>query len=101
MGYLAPMADLPGWVVDDRASVAKEAAPYRELTAEQRSALLAAACRAAARQLASRADRQRILAYRDPLPPSSVAILRRLREEHRKRPRHPASHVSGTAADEG
>jgi hypothetical protein len=78
------MADLPGWVVDDRASVAKEAAPYRDLTAAQRSALLAAACRAAARQLANRTDRERILAHRDPLPASSVAVLRQLREQSRK-----------------
>jgi hypothetical protein len=81
------MADLPGWVVDDRASVANEAAPYRQLTAAQRSELLAAACRAAARQLANRTDRERILAHRDPLPPSSIVVLRRLREEHRKQRR--------------
>jgi hypothetical protein len=73
------MAGLPKWVVDNRTAVEREAQPYRDLTPEQRWRATAAACRAAARQLAQRADRQRLLDYRDPLPESSVIALRRLR----------------------
>ena len=81
------MTELPGWVVDDRTSVAREAAPYRRMTADERWRHLSAACRAAARQLASRPDRERLLAYRDPLPESSAAILARLRAEQRRQAR--------------
>jgi hypothetical protein len=81
---LGIMAKLPGWVVDNRTAVAREAEPYRALTSEERARATAAACRAAARQLAHRADRERMLAYRDPLPESSVALLRRLRAAARR-----------------
>lgn len=84
-GYSAAMTKLPEWLADERAAVAREAAPYRGLSFEERWHLTAAACRAAARQLASRADRERILAYRDPLPESSLTALRRLRAEFRQR----------------
>jgi hypothetical protein len=73
------MPKLPPWVIDNRTAVAREAAPYRGLSAEARWRATAAACRAAARQLAQRADRERLLAFRDPLPESSVRILQRLR----------------------
>jgi hypothetical protein len=78
------MAELPAWAVDNRTAVRREASPYRGLSSEERGRLMAAACRGAAHQLRNRSDRERILAYRDPLPASSVAILRRLREEYRK-----------------
>jgi hypothetical protein len=73
------MARLPKWVVDNRTSVEREAAPYRMLTPEERWRAPSAACRSAARQLAARPDRQRILDYRDPLPESTIALLCRLR----------------------
>jgi hypothetical protein len=76
---------LPKWAVDDRTAVAREAEPYRGWTPEQHARAVAAACRAAARQLASRPDRERIVDYRDPLPPSSVAALRLLRSGYRQR----------------
>lgn len=79
------MARLPGWVVDNRTSVEREAAPYRTLTPEQRWHATAAACRSAARQLAIREDRARLLEYRDPLPESSALALRRLRAVARRR----------------
>ncbi len=77
-------AALPPWVLDNRTAVAREAAPYRGLTPAQRTQALAAACRAAARQLAARPDRQRLREYRDPLPESSAAVLRRLRAAARR-----------------
>jgi hypothetical protein len=72
---------VPPWAVDDAVSVRREAAPYRELAPEARAALMAAACRAAARLLASRVDRGRVLAYRDPLPESTRRAVVRLREQ--------------------
>ena len=78
------MVELPAWAMDNRTAVAREAAPYRGLSSEERWRLMSAACRGAARQLRNRSDRERIPAYRDPLPASSVAILRRLREEFLK-----------------
>lgn len=79
------MAELPKWVFDNRTAVAREAAPYRMLTAEERWRATAAACRAAAQQLAHRPDRARLLDYRDPLPESSVRALQRLRAAARGR----------------
>lgn len=76
---------LPGWVVSNRESVEREAAPYRGLSADERFRAMRAACRSAARQLRARPDRERLLAYRDPLPASSIAVLRRLREAYRAR----------------
>ena len=73
------MSKLPPWAVDNRTAVAREAAPYRGLSAEERWRATAAACRAAARQLMQRPDAQRLLDYRDPLPQSTIDIWRRLR----------------------
>ncbi|MBN2496154.1 MAG: hypothetical protein JXR96_16295 [Deltaproteobacteria bacterium] len=72
---------LPGWVVDDRESVRREAEPFRDMSPEQRLALVAAACRAMMRMPALRDDRERVLAHEDPLPSSSVRALARLRRE--------------------
>lgn len=72
---------LPGWIVDDRESVRREALPYRDMNDQQRLALLAAACRGAARLLRARDDRDRALEYIDPLPDSSIRALMKLREE--------------------
>jgi len=78
------MSRLPKWVVDNRTSVEREAAPYRGLSPEERWRATAAACRSGARQLAQRADRQRLVDYRDPLPASTIAALRRLRAARRQ-----------------
>jgi hypothetical protein len=73
------MMKLPGWVVDNRTAVAREAAPYRRLSPLERLRLTAIACRGSARQLAARPDRRRLLDHLDPLPASTVAALDRLR----------------------
>jgi len=80
------MARLPNWVVDNATAVAREAEPYRDMTPEQHFRATAAACRAAARQLAQRPDRRRLLDYRDPLPDDSIRLLRRMRAAYRGRP---------------
>jgi hypothetical protein len=77
------MDAMPKWVVSNRESVEREAAPYRGLSNEERVRVLKAACRSAARQLRARPDRERLLAYRDPLPASTIALLRRLRAAYR------------------
>jgi hypothetical protein len=82
---VSPVDALPGWVTDNRTAVAREAAPYRGLSAEARTRATAAACRAAARQLASRPDRERVLEFRDPLPESSSAALEKLRRAAKER----------------
>jgi len=79
------IAPLPGWVVEDAASVEEEAAPYRDMAPSERAALMAAACRAAARLLRSRVDRERVLEHTDPLPESSVQALARLRRQRSSR----------------
>jgi hypothetical protein len=73
--------NLPPWVTSDAESIAREAAPYRAMSPEERGALMAAACRAGIRLLRSRDDRDRVLAHRDPLPESSVRALERLQKE--------------------
>jgi hypothetical protein len=74
---------LPAWVVSNRESVRREAAPYRAMAVEERARHLAMAVRAAARLLESRADRDRVARFRDPLPRSTVAALAQLRTEAR------------------
>jgi hypothetical protein len=71
--------------MEDTESVRVEAAPYREMTADQRRVLLAAACRAAARMLRHREDAEAVLAHVDPLPESTVLALARLRREAGRR----------------
>jgi hypothetical protein len=79
------MEALPKWAVSNRESVEREAAPYRNLSPEERFRATAAACRSAARQLRARPDRDRLLAYQDRLSDESIATLRRLREAFRRR----------------
>lgn len=74
---------LPGWVVDDRASVLREVAPYRAMTPRERLELLRAACASALPLLALNKNRERVLAWRDPLPASTQRALARLREQLR------------------
>ena len=81
-----PRTALPAWAVNNRLSVAREAAPYRDFSPAQRAQALAAACRAATQQAAARPDAQRLREYRDPLPESSRIALRRLRAAARKFP---------------
>lgn len=78
---------LPGWVIDDADSVRQEAAPYLAMTPAQRLRDLKAVCRAGARLLRARSDAELALAYRDPLPESTLAALSRLRKQARERSR--------------
>ena len=51
---------LPGWVTNDRDSVERESAPWRDRSEAERAQALAAVCRAAAKILAARDDRQAV-----------------------------------------
>ena len=70
---------LPAWVVPEEESVRREAAPYVEMSPEERARVLASVCRSAARLLASRPDRERVLQMQDALPVSAIVALARLR----------------------
>lgn len=74
------LTQLPRWVVSNSESVRREAQPYRDLTVEQRLALVRRACADAMLLLAMRPDRERALEYPDPLPESTKRALARLRQ---------------------
>jgi len=76
---------LPGWVVDNQSSVAREAEPYVALTPEERADCLVQVCRTAMSIAKSRPDSARVFAFRDALPASTELALRRLRTLARAR----------------
>lgn len=82
--YTPFMRSKPAWMIDNDESVRRESARYRHLDPRERLRLTAMACRAAARQWRARPDYARLLAYRDPLPDSTLAHLERLRALHRR-----------------
>jgi hypothetical protein len=63
----------------DREKVLEEVARYARLSDEDRWREMQAACAASAKILAARADRDRVLAFVDPLPSRSKEILAALR----------------------
>jgi hypothetical protein len=71
--------------VSDVESVRREAARYRGMSPEEKIELVASACRTAAIMLEASPNRAKALSYEDPLPPSTVAALQRLMQEHRAR----------------
>ena len=71
---------LPGWVVDNESSLAREAEPYVDLTPEERAACLVQVCRTAMSIARSRPDSAKVLAFRDRLPASTEQALAVLRE---------------------
>jgi hypothetical protein len=76
---------LPGWVVDNATSVAREAGPYVALSPDERAELLVKLCRTAMSIALGRPDSARVFAYRDPLPVSTELALERLRTLQRPR----------------
>lgn len=75
--------ELPRWVTSNAESVAREAADYVAMTPSERLRLLDLLCRDAERLLEGRADRERVVGYRDPLSQDTRALLARLRAEYR------------------
>ncbi len=72
---------LPKWAKDNRTAVLEEAAPYVGMSHEQRVEVLRRVVQSGARQLDARADRARLLEFRDPMPKSSIEGLARLRRQ--------------------
>jgi hypothetical protein len=72
---------LPGWVVDDAASVRAEVAEWVGLSPAQRWRLARACARDAMWAARAGGMRQRVLDQVDPLPESSIAALARLRRQ--------------------
>jgi hypothetical protein len=70
---------LPPSLVAANDPTEEKLAIYRDMTPAQRAAITAAVCRSAAALLALHPDPQRVLDLESPLPPSSIAALRRLR----------------------
>ena len=88
-----PMSDVRSWVERQRESHAREdiaeARRMAALSAEERLTLLASLCASAFKVLEglSPEKRREALEWRQPLPPSSVAALARLRREYKGPPR--------------
>jgi hypothetical protein len=83
---MAPKAfELPRWVTSNASSVAREAADYVAMTPAERLHLVDLLCRDAERLLEGRSDRERVLAYRDPLSDETKVLLTRLRTAYRPR----------------
>ena len=61
-----------------------EIAPYLHMTLAERSAIVCALARSAARQVQEHPQRERIERWRDPLSPEAEALWRRLVRDHRR-----------------
>lgn len=75
------LSRLPGWVVEDDASVRAEVAEWIHLTPAERWELAKHCARDAMWAAGASGRREAILAQVDPLPASTVAALERLRRE--------------------
>ena len=67
--------------MSDAESITREAAPYRNMTPEERARVLAAACRSVAPLLGLHADPRCVNDFVDALPQSTLKALERLRLE--------------------
>jgi hypothetical protein len=84
----ARAAEGPGSVPDPLLPEA-EAAFYRTLGDAERARMLESVCRAGARLLEAQDDPHRAARHSDPVPPSTMAALQRLRAEFRARHERP------------
>lgn len=75
------LAELPGWIVDDVASVRAEVAEWVGTSPQERWQLARLCARDAMWAARASGMRERILERVDPLPASSTAALERLRRE--------------------
>ncbi len=70
---------LPGWVIDDEASVRREVAPYVGATPEELWRHTEDCAKDAMWAVRASGMAERVLAQEDPLPESTIRALRRLR----------------------
>ena len=80
------LAKLPGWVIDDDASVREEVAEWRGLTPAELWRLARLCSRDAIWATRTSGNPQRILDRVDPLPESTITALERLRKTKAGRP---------------
>jgi hypothetical protein len=80
------LAKLPGWVIDDDASVREEVAEWRGLTPAELWRLARLCSRDAIWAARASGNPQRILDRVDPLPESTISALVRLRKARDGRP---------------
>jgi hypothetical protein len=74
------LSKLPGWVVDDDASVREEVSEWRGLSVPELWRLARLCARDAVWAARASGDPGRILERSEPLPQSTIAALARLRE---------------------
>ena len=74
---------LPGWVIDEDASIRDEVAEYLGKSPEQLWEMTKRCARSAVWALSFHADPRVTLEQRDPLPPSTLRALARLRRSPR------------------
>jgi hypothetical protein len=79
------LTKLPAWIVPNDVSVEREAAPYRHMPLEQKLRLVRDACRTAARLARAHPRPDLVYTWVDPLPPSTIAALKRLQADYRQR----------------
>lgn len=70
---------LPGWIVDDAASVREEVREWADTTPEERWRLAELCARDALWAIRASGHGERILSHVDPLPSSTLVALARLR----------------------
>ena len=75
------LSKLPGWAIDDDASILEEVAEWRGLTPAQLWRLAGLCARDAIWAAKVSGNAGKILAYEEPLPKSTVEALARLRSE--------------------
>lgn len=75
------LAKLPGWVIDDAASIRAEVAEWRQLSEAERWRLAVLCSRDALWAIRASGEAGRILERTDPLPSHTVEALARLRRE--------------------
>ena len=63
-------------------ALADEVASAADTTPAERGEILVSLCRLAVEQILQQPDPTRVLDYRDPVPASTEAVLRRLRERY-------------------
>ena len=65
-------------------AVADEVASAAGTTPDERAEILLSLCRLAVEQILQQPDPARVLDYQDPVPASTEAVLRKLRERHER-----------------
>jgi hypothetical protein len=78
------LVKLPGWVTDEVTSIREEMAPYVGATPAELWRHTEDCARDAMWAVRASSFPERALAYQDPLPPSTIAALARLRGQLRR-----------------